>query len=76
VQERTAADTEGRQRLALATDSARMGIWDWDIVNNRMTWDDWMFRLYGITQKPASYGVEIWEHGLHPDDKAHAWEGC
>lgn len=27
---------ESQQRLALATDSAKLGIWDWDIVHDRM----------------------------------------
>ncbi len=67
---------ESQQRLSLATQSAALGIWDWDIVNNDMTWDDQMFRLYGITERPETYGVEIWENGLHPDDKAFAWEAC
>ena len=67
---------ESEQRLSLATRSAALGIWDWDVVNNRMTWDDQMFRLYGITDPPESYGVEIWKNGLHPDDRDFAWEAC
>ncbi len=67
---------ESGQRLQLAASAAQMGIWDWDIVNNKMTWDDQMFRLYGIADKPAKYGVEIWENGLHPDDRALAWDAC
>lgn len=67
---------ESQQRLALATAAAAIGIWDWDIVNDRMTWDDQMFRLYGIAHPPEAYGVELWENGLHPDDKARAWQAC
>ncbi len=67
---------ESRQRLELAARSAGLGIWDWDIVENRMTWNDQMFRLYGVAERPAAYGFEIWENGLHPDDKAFALEAC
>ncbi|MBL8027899.1 MAG: PAS domain S-box protein, partial [Fibrobacteres bacterium] len=67
---------ESSDRLELATASAQLGIWDWDIANNKMLWNDQMFRLYGIAEKPASYGVEIWKSGLHPDDIAYAWEAC
>ena len=67
---------ESEQRLSLATRSAALGIWDWDVVNNKMTWDDQMFRLYGITEPPKSYGVEIWEKELHPEDRDFAWEAC
>jgi PAS domain S-box-containing protein len=67
---------ESKNRLELAANSAKLGIWDWDIVNNKMLWDDQMFQLYGITEKPSSYGVEIWKSGLHPDDINYAWEAC
>ncbi len=67
---------EGQTRLELAAGSAQLGIWDWDIANNKMIWDDQMFRLYGIAVKPAVYGIEIWQTGLHPDDVAFAWEAC
>ncbi len=64
------------ERYNLAATSADLGIWDWDIINNKMVWDDKMFNLYGIKDKPATYGVEIWASGLHPDDIAFAWEEC
>jgi PAS domain S-box-containing protein len=67
---------ENQQRLNLALRSARMGIWDWDIRNDQMTWDDQMFRLYGVSEIPADYGVEIWEQGLHPDDRTRALAAC
>ncbi|MEO6733887.1 MAG: PAS domain S-box protein [Ferruginibacter sp.] len=61
-------------RLSLATKAANIGIWDWDITNNILVWDEQMYRLYGI--QPSSFeGVfEAWEKGVHPDDieKANA----
>lgn len=57
-------------RLRLAVESAKMGIWDWDIVNNRMTWDDWIYRFYELSPEvEATYS--IWESLMHPDDLAH-----
>jgi PAS domain S-box-containing protein len=67
---------ESQQRLELATSSAELGIWDWDITTNHMTWDERMFRLYGLEQKPKHYGVEIWEQAIHPDDRNQAWAVC
>ncbi|MDA8411363.1 MAG: PAS domain S-box protein [Treponema sp.] len=67
---------ESRQRLELATSSAQLGIWDWDIVNNSMLWDDQMFKLYGIAERPDSFGVEFWKKCIHPDDLSTAWEAC
>jgi len=67
---------ESQYRLELATSSAQLGIWDWDIINNKMTWDDQMYRLYGITDKASGSGIELWQRGLHPDDLAYAWDEC
>lgn len=57
------------QRLKLATQSARLGIWDWDVINNNMTWDDRMLELYGMTLETFPGGIEAWQNGLHPEDR-------
>jgi len=67
---------DSQRRLALATGSAKIGIWDWDVLANSMTWDAQMFALYGVSETPGPVGVEIWEKGLHPDDKMFAWDAC
>ncbi|MBN2715051.1 MAG: PAS domain S-box protein [Deltaproteobacteria bacterium] len=67
---------ESQQRLALAAQSAQLGIWDWDIVNNHLHWDDQMFRLYGIEKMPEKFGVEMWKNALHPDDVDTVWNTC
>ncbi|MDH4161607.1 MAG: PAS domain S-box protein [Nitrospirota bacterium] len=64
------------QRLQIAMQSAKLGIWDWDIVNNLMTWDDRMLELYGHSRESFRGGVEAWERGLHPEDRDRAWDEC
>jgi PAS domain S-box-containing protein len=56
-------------RLALAVRAGGVGIWDYDVVNNRLMWDDQMFRLYGITPDQFGGAYEAWQAGLHPDDR-------
>jgi PAS domain S-box-containing protein len=55
-------------RLELAVQSAQIGIWDWNITNDRLIWNDQMYKLYGL--KPSNFlGVyEAWAQALHPDD--------
>ena len=36
------------ERISTATRASQMGIWDWDVVNNHLIWDDQMYRLYGL----------------------------
>ncbi|MEI7953864.1 MAG: PAS domain S-box protein, partial [Verrucomicrobiota bacterium] len=37
------------ERLMLAARAGSVGIWEYDVVNNRLVWDQQMFLLYGIT---------------------------
>lgn len=55
-------------RLALATQTARVGIWDFDPILNRVDWDDTMFDLYGVKREEFAGTVEDWEKSLHPED--------
>jgi diguanylate cyclase (GGDEF)-like protein/PAS domain S-box-containing protein len=61
---------QSRERLALATESARIGIWDWDLTANRLLWDERMYELYGIREQDFSGAYDAWLAGLHPDDRA------
>lgn len=60
------------ERMALAADSAGIGIWDYNVQTQALTWDTWMFKLYGIDDDQFIGAYEAWENGLHPDDKADA----
>lgn len=57
------------ERLKIATENANIGIWEYDIVNNNLIWDDNMYRLYGVKKEDFSGVYEAWESGVHPDDK-------
>ncbi len=61
---------ESQERLILAAESARLGIWDWDVVADKMEWDDRMYELYGIKAEDFSGAYDAWQKGLHPDDLA------
>ncbi|HMZ79359.1 MAG TPA: PAS domain S-box protein, partial [Acidobacteriota bacterium] len=56
------------ERLQLATRSGNIGIWDWDIVKNELSWDDRMYAMYGISQEGFGGVYEAWLQTLHPDD--------
>jgi len=67
---------ESEERLQLATSSVRLGIWDWNVRDNTMLWDDRMFELYGITRETFSSNIDAWLSGLHPEDKETAIAEC
>lgn len=57
------------QRLRLAADSAGMGIWEYDLVSNRIKWDGSMCRLYNLNEEKYESLYETWLLMLHPHDK-------
>jgi len=61
-------------RLLLATQSANLGIWEWDVVRNKLTWDDQMYALYGLPADSQSEPFSKWVQALHPDDRKSAEE--
>lgn len=72
ISERNKLEEETKQvhsRLKLATQAGGIGIWDYDIVNNILLWDEQMFKLYGIDKIDFSNAYESWTAGVHPDDR-------
>ncbi len=65
----TASLSQVTDRLNLAACASGVGIWDFDVVNNRLLWDEQMFRLYGITPDQFGGAYEAWQEGLYPADR-------
>jgi PAS domain S-box-containing protein len=56
-------------RLLLATKSAELGIWDWDLENDSIIWDEGMCKLYGIAANEFKTINEEWIGRLHEEDR-------
>lgn len=63
------ANKRAEERLELATRAADVGVWDWDLVKNRLEWDSRMFRFYGVEPGGFRNTVDDWKAALHPDDR-------
>ena len=62
------------ERLELATSAAQIGVWDWNLLENTLVWDDRMFALYGVTKRDVVGAYETWLSAVHPDDRARCDE--
>jgi len=62
------------RRLQLATASADMGVWEWNISKDHMVWDDRMYEIYGVERKDFSGKFSDWEKLIHPDDVSRVTE--
>jgi PAS domain S-box-containing protein len=58
------------QRLRLATEAAELGIWQWDLENDRANWEnDRLFEIFGRTREEGVVsGAEFREKFCHPED--------
>ena len=41
------------ERLSLATSVAKVGVWDWELASDCLTWDVTMFEIYGLPVTPG-----------------------
>lgn len=55
-------------RMAIATDSGGIGIWDYDLVGDTVTWDPWMYRLFGLPERTGERVPDLWRRHIHEDD--------
>ncbi|WP_190275803.1 PAS domain-containing hybrid sensor histidine kinase/response regulator [Thiorhodovibrio frisius] len=60
------------ERLQLAAEAARFGVWDFDVASGRLTWDPWMHRLYGSDPKAFRGEYADWRDAVHPEDRERA----
>ncbi len=60
------------ERLQLATQSAALGVWEWDAASQKHTWDERTHAIHGL--KPGEYdgSFDAWMKCLHPDDRSLA----
>ena len=57
--------------INMAMDAAKIGIWNWDLTSDQISWDNLMFSIYGMPE--TSNGIicyEDWKSHVHPDDLA------
>jgi PAS domain S-box-containing protein len=60
---------ENEERLRLATQTGKVGVWDWDVVANRVSWTDSLYHIHGVTSEQFDGSVEGFASLVHPDDR-------
>lgn len=60
---------ETSSSLTLAINAGHIGVWSWDIKRDQLTWNDYMYKFYGIDQD-TKLTFDTWKNCLYPDDAA------
>lgn len=56
------------KRFSNAADAAGLGFWEYKLCNQSLTWDRWMYKLYGRNTEYGAQKVSLWFNNLHPED--------
>jgi signal transduction histidine kinase/PAS domain-containing protein/BarA-like signal transduction histidine kinase len=62
---------EQNRHLSLATRAGGIGTWEYDVDNNKLIWDEVMFRLFETTPESFDGKIEYYNNRLHKDDVGH-----
>ncbi|MCP9902061.1 diguanylate cyclase [Cyanobium sp. Cruz CV13-4-11] len=58
--------------LEAAAEAGIVGVWDWDIERDALTWDPVMYKLYGLSGDQFAGAYAAWAKAVHPDDRHYA----
>lgn len=60
---------ETRRKIALQ--NAEIGIWEWNIITNKVWWDETMFHIFGLDKNTFIPTYQSFSKLIHPDDIKH-----
>ncbi len=57
------------ERLSLALETARMGVWEWDVKSGQVRWSDEVAALHGLPPGSFDGTFEAWVQTIHAEDR-------
>jgi PAS domain S-box-containing protein len=70
IGESSTALMASEERLRLALEGSQTGTWDWNLIIGQVTWDDYMYPLFGRKKEDFDGRTESLMEFVHPDDRA------
>ncbi len=59
-------------KMSLVMNTLGIGLWDWDVEKDRLTWDEQLFKLYGVREDEFQHTFEDWRKTVDPSYLAEA----
>ncbi|NMP31387.1 response regulator [Thalassotalea sp. M1531] len=56
-------------RLDFALSAPKIGVWEYNKLSGRLSWDKRMYRLYGIEKDSGVHPEQVWLKALHHEDR-------
>ncbi len=64
----TEALAESEHRFKLISAASSDTFWDWDLLTNKVWWNDNLYKVFGYAPDEVKPNVESWTSRIHPDD--------
>ncbi|HYX14693.1 MAG TPA: PAS domain S-box protein [Nostoc sp.] len=66
---------ESGERLRLALEVSQMGLWDWNIITNKVIWSENYELLFGVLPGSFDGPYETFQKCVYPEDKQFVMQG-
>jgi PAS domain S-box-containing protein len=63
---------QSEERLRIAQQAAKAGVWNWDILTNQVTWSEEYYRLYGLDPATTQPSYTNWLASILDQDRDRA----
>jgi PAS domain S-box-containing protein len=67
---------ESKARLEEAQRVAHIGHYEWNLIANRVTWSDELYRIYGLHPQEGPIDMAMVSEMIHPDDREHVFRAA
>jgi PAS domain S-box-containing protein len=64
--------TQTSERLSLAIKAGAIGVWDYDLSNDALRWDEQMYSIYHLDREEFADPKRAWGEAVHPEDLPEA----
>ncbi len=62
------------ERFRIATRAGKVGVWEWDIAHNRISWSESLYAIHGVAPETFNATLEGFAALIHPEDRARVSE--
>jgi PAS domain S-box-containing protein len=60
---------DSEERFRLATQAGKIGIWDWDVAADEISWSESLYGIHGIEPGEVPPTIDGYLSLIHPDDR-------
>ncbi|MBD2740095.1 PAS domain S-box protein [Coleofasciculus sp. FACHB-1120] len=66
---------ESETRYRLVAKASNDAIWDWDLLTNRVEWNESLQKLFGYAETEVGFDANWWYENIHPEDRERVVSG-